>query len=63
MKAAEYLGVNPQQCAVVEDAKAGIDAAKAGNMMAVAVGDAVSYEWADRKIGGFSELLEILIPQ
>ncbi len=63
LKAAEYLGVNPQQCAVVEDAKAGIDAAKAGDMLAVAVGDAASYERADRKIRGFAELLELFSVQ
>src|SRR5699024_4260207 len=29
LKAAEYIGLSPEQCAVVEDARAGIDAAKA----------------------------------
>ncbi len=42
--AAELLGIPPQDCVVVEDAYAGIDAAKAGGMKAVGVGDASKYE-------------------
>ncbi len=45
--AAKLLGVDPSEAAVVEDAYAGIDAAKAGGMKAVAVGDASKYEKAD----------------
>ena len=36
--AARKLGIDPADCAVVEDAKAGIEAAKAGGMLACAVG-------------------------
>lgn len=58
LKGAEFLGLNPNECAVVEDAYAGIDAAKAGNMTAVAIGDATSYEKADYKLNTFADLLK-----
>lgn len=58
-KAAEFLGINPQECCVVEDAYAGIDAAKAAGMTAVGIGEAAGYEKADIKIREFSELLRI----
>lgn len=45
--AARLLGIAPEDCVVVEDAFAGIDAARAGNMKAVGVGDASRYEKAD----------------
>jgi beta-phosphoglucomutase len=38
--AAEMLALTPQECLVVEDAKAGIEAALAGNMKAMGVGAA-----------------------
>lgn len=59
LKAAEYLGEKPEDCVVVEDAYAGIDAAKAGGMTAVGIGDAASYEKADYRIQKFEELLGI----
>lgn len=57
LKAAEYIGLKADECAVVEDAIAGIDAAKAANMIAIAIGDAVGYEKNDYNIKGFGELL------
>lgn len=45
--AAKKLGIDPGDCVVVEDAYAGIDAAKAGGMKAVGVGFAQDYERAD----------------
>ncbi len=59
LKAAEYLGEEPGQCAVIEDAFAGIDAAKAAGMRAVGIGDAAKYERADARIQTFSELLNL----
>lgn len=59
LKAAEYLGEEPGQCAVIEDAFAGIDAAKAAAMWAVGIGDAAKYERADARIQTFSELLNL----
>lgn len=59
-KAAEYLELKPEQCAVVEDAEAGVDAAKAGQMLAVGIGEAATYEKTDIGIKEFSDLLKIL---
>lgn len=59
LKAAEFMGLDPRQCAVVEDAKAGIDAAKSGKMFAIAIGDAVKYDRADVKIENFIDLLDM----
>lgn len=59
LKAAEYLGLAANECAVVEDAYAGIDAAKAGNMIAIGIGDASNYARADYKIDSLDKLLEL----
>ncbi|HJD46197.1 MAG TPA: beta-phosphoglucomutase [Candidatus Mediterraneibacter norfolkensis] len=58
-KAGEFLGEKPDNCIVVEDAYAGIDAAKAAGMTAVGIGDAFGYDKADVKIQTFSELLKL----
>ena len=58
-KAADFIHLKPQECAVVEDAFSGIDAAKSGNMFAVAIGDATNYDKADYRIKSFSEILNI----
>ena len=59
VKAADFIHLKPSECAVVEDAFSGIDAAKSGNMYAVAIGDATNYDKADYKINRFSEILNI----
>lgn len=59
LKAAEFLGVMPEDCIVIEDAAAGVDGAKAGGMKAVGIGDASSYEKTDYPIKTFADLLEI----
>lgn len=58
-KAGEFLGETPDNCIVVEDAYAGIDAAKAAGMTAVGIGDASGYNKADVKIQTISELLKL----
>ena len=59
--AAEKLGVRPEQCAVVEDAKAGIQAAKGGGMIAFALGgDAAGCGLEDHDLNRFSDLLTLL---
>lgn len=60
LMAADMLSLPPAQCAVVEDARAGIDAALAGGFLAVGVGDAAGYERTDRPLSTFSDLLNIL---
>lgn len=57
LKAAHFLQLKPEECAVIEDAYAGIDAAKAGGMTAVAIGDAISYSKSDVRVQSFRELL------
>ena len=56
--AAAKLGLPPAACAVVEDAEAGIRAAKAGGMTAYAVGDARKSPLADGRLSDIRELLD-----
>ena len=59
LKAAEFLGLKPEECGVVEDAYAGIDAAVSGHMTSIAIGDAAGYDKADYKLSAFRDLLDI----
>lgn len=59
--AAEKLGVEPEGCIVVEDAEAGIIAAKAANMTAIGIGEARNCVHTDYKIDHLSELIELLV--
>ena len=59
-KAAEFLGEKPEDCLVIEDAEAGIDAGIAGGMKTAAIGDAVNCGKADYTLQTFSDLLSIL---
>ena len=59
--AAKKLGIAPEDCAVVEDAKAGIEAAKAAGMTALALfGDAKGCGLEDYDLASFGDLLNIL---
>ncbi len=60
LKAAEYIKLRPEECLVVEDAYAGIDAARAGNMKSVGIGEASEYGKADYHIKTLKELLYFL---
>ena len=60
LKAAEFLGLAPSDCLVVEDAYAGIEAAKAGNMTAAAIGAAVTSPLADIRLDCLSRLLDVV---
>lgn len=60
IKAADFLGLECSECYVVEDAKAGVDAGKAGGFTTIAIGDAYGYERADHSIKSFGEILDIL---
>ena len=59
LKAADFLGLEPTDCLVVEDAVAGVEAARAGGMKAAAVGDAASKNCGDYVLDTFSQLLLI----
>ncbi|WP_411676907.1 beta-phosphoglucomutase [Caproicibacter sp.] len=58
--AARKLETKPEDCVVVEDAVAGIEAAKAGNMTAIAVGDAASSSLADYRVNTMMQIAEVL---
>ncbi|MGE9303445.1 beta-phosphoglucomutase [Mediterraneibacter faecis] len=60
LKAAEYLGLPPKACMVVEDAEAGIEAAKKGGMYAAGIGEAAKSINADESLKIFSELVDIV---
>jgi len=59
IKGALFLGLECGECYVVEDAKAGVDAGKAGGFTTIALGDAYGYENANYSIKQFSEILRI----
>lgn len=52
--AAEYLGLTPDECVVIEDAAAGIDAALRAGMKAVGVGSASMYDNSDVALSNLS---------
>lgn len=60
LKAADFLGEKYDNCIVVEDAYAGVDAAKSGNMMCAGIGEASGYEKTDYPLDTFSDLLKIV---
>ena len=57
LKAAEFIGLPPADCMIVEDATAGIDAGIAGGFYTAAIGDAVRYGKADVNLQTFADLL------
>ena len=57
LKAAEYLGLTPSDCLVVEDAVSGVEAAHAGGMKAATVGDAAGRGCGDFILSRFADLL------
>lgn len=59
LKAAEYLGLAPGECLVVEDAKAGIDAAVAGGFESAGLGEAAKHPQVTYKLKHFADLSEI----
>jgi len=58
--AAAKLHEKPENCIVVEDAKAGIQAAKEANMIAVGVSDARNSELADYKVDDILKVADIV---
>ncbi len=60
LKAAEYLGLSPADCLVVEDAVSGAEAGHAGGFRVACVGDAAKVGAGDFNMGGISELPDIV---
>ena len=59
--AANKLGLEPASCVVVEDAFAGIEAAKRGGFAAAAIGDAVKDPEADYVLSVLSDILPVAL--
>ena len=59
LKAAEFLKLPASECLVVEDAEAGLLAAKNGGMDSAAIGDAVKSDLPQYKLETCSDLLNI----
>lgn len=59
IKGAEFLGLEPKHCLVVEDADAGIEAALAGGMHSAAIGNATKSGKAEYNLESFEDLLII----
>lgn len=60
LKAAEYLGLKPEECLVVEDAFSGIDAGVAGGFKTAGIGPASRYEKTDYPLNSFCDLLDVV---
>lgn len=59
LKAAAFLGLDPADCAVVEDAVAGIDAANAGGFFSIGIGDAAAYAKTAIPITSLADILSM----
>ena len=59
LKAAEYRGLEPGACLVVEDAEAGLQAAVNGGMDCAGIGDASGSSLATYKLNSFKDLLNV----
>ena len=60
LKAAEFLHMAPADCLVVEDARAGVDAAKAGGFDSAGLGEAAAYEAVTYAMSSFGDLKGIV---
>jgi len=61
--AAERLGLDPAHCLVIEDAEAGVDAARAAGMRCIGIGDRAIVGAADRVAAAVSEISVSMISQ
>lgn len=60
LKAAEFLGMNPADCLVVEDAVSGAQAGHAGGFKVACVGEASEKKAGDFNLDAFRELLALV---
>lgn len=61
LKAAKFIHENPENCLVVEDAEAGIDAAIAGHFDSAGIGTAVAHGKATYRLNSFQEIIKVVI--
>ena len=61
LKAAEFIGVEPRHCVIVEDARAGIEAGKRAGMLTIAVGDAALSGEADFNAASFNDIVKAIV--
>ena len=62
LKAATLIGVDPASCVVVEDASAGIEAARRAGMRVIGIGSSSALKGADEVVDSFNDLtLETLL--
>lgn len=57
LRAAEFLALTPGECAVVEDARAGVDAARDGGFTSFGIGDAADHPDVTWRIDRLEEVL------
>lgn len=60
LKAAEFIGLKPEECVVVEDARSGAEAAYRGHFACAGIGEAAEYEHTNYPLKTFSDLLKVL---
>jgi beta-phosphoglucomutase len=60
LKASAFMGLDPRDCLVVEDAAAGIEAAKNGGFISVGIGEAAVHEKVSFPIKTFTDILKII---
>ncbi len=60
LKAAEFLGLEPKDCLVVEDAEAGIQAACGGHFDSAGLGEAANCSEVTYALGSFGDLLKVV---
>lgn len=59
LKAAALIGIAPENCAVIEDAEAGLEAANRGGMLSVAYASAIDCPLGKVKLYKFSDLVNL----
>jgi len=59
LKAADYLGRRVSECLVVEDAKAGVDAAHNAGFDSAGIGEAADYPLTTYQLNKFSDLINV----
>lgn len=60
LKGAQFLGIEPEYCMIVEDAVSGVEAGKRARMTTTAIGDASKAHIADHDIEKISDILELV---